>query len=387
LVAHQPSDFTNVVLRIPLEKGSIQRNQGPPLFFWLRFGQHVEGFEFPPIKTRALLLSNCKLLGACAINAPMKMFLGLILFVCTLSNYSYADVVNGLYAKAYGDHKNQALIFLHGGPGYNSYSFEFSNAELLSKRGYYVIVFDQRGCGRSEKARLDTYTFPNAVKDVHDIIANYKISSPVLLGHSYGGTLAVRYAETYPSEVKSVLLIDAPMDQQGMVKNILDRCEAVYAQRSDQDDVKYIQQIRSAIFGTGKYVMNRELGGYIFYHASKCGLYSPKQSNVTRDNLWKQLRVGPRADLLTNSAVDPFAGLIQNEGWMTKNTLPELASLPMPTFGIFGQDDGLFSAAQLDVIGKNLASGHFLSLPNASHNLFLDQQESFLEFVDVAVGK
>ncbi len=55
-----------------------------------------------------------------------------------------------IYSKAYGDPSDPAIIFLHGGPGYNCAGFEFTTAQTLLESGFYVIVYDQRGCGRSQ---------------------------------------------------------------------------------------------------------------------------------------------------------------------------------------------------------------------------------------------
>ena len=54
-----------------------------------------------------------------------------------------------LYTHAFGSSKNPAIIFLHGGPGYNCAAFEISTAKRLSDSGYFVIVYDMRGCARS----------------------------------------------------------------------------------------------------------------------------------------------------------------------------------------------------------------------------------------------
>jgi proline iminopeptidase len=54
-----------------------------------------------------------------------------------------------LYTKSYGDTKHTPIIFIHGGPSGNSTLFESTTALNLSQKGYYVIVYDRRGEGRS----------------------------------------------------------------------------------------------------------------------------------------------------------------------------------------------------------------------------------------------
>jgi proline iminopeptidase len=294
-----------------------------------------------------------------------------------------ADQVEGLYAAAYGSPTSRAILFLHGGPGYNSYSFEYTNAKVLAERGYYVVVFDQRGCGRSARAPEDEFTFQNAVKDVRTVVEHYHLKNPLIIGHSYGGTLAIKYAQAYPHDYSRLVLADAPMDQQGMVANILDRCKKFYSDKSDPSGVGYITQIQNFIFGSGKYTIDPEYGGYVFAHATQCRLYQPENPSPQRTVLNQQLVQGPNAKLLTDSEPVPFAGLIMNEDWLKKNLMPDLVALKNKVTIIIGSDDGLFSKKQIDELQFNFGE-KLLIVPNASHNIFIDQQGVFLNFIERA---
>lgn len=306
----------------------------------------------------------------------------LLLLLALFSASAYADQVNGLYAKAYGNPKQPSLVFLHGGPGYNSYTFEYSTAQALADQGYYVVIFDQRGSGRSEKAPLSAFTYASAVQDVDSVVHYYHLNKPFLLGHSWGGTLALKYAETFPNGYRAVILVDAPLDQPGMVKNILDRCEHIYQQRGDTTNLGYLNYLRADVFGSGQYKINANSGGAVFYHATHCGLYNPHDPTPKRQALWKQINSGPQPLLITDSESAPFQGLVQNEHWMSGNAMPDMAVLKNRVYGIFGLDDGLFGSDQLVSIQKALPAGHFESVADASHNLFIDQQPKFLDFVD-----
>ena len=56
-----------------------------------------------------------------------------------------------IYYQSFGDKKDPTILFLHGGPGYNSASFEATSAQNLANAGYHVIVYDRR---RSEERRV-----------------------------------------------------------------------------------------------------------------------------------------------------------------------------------------------------------------------------------------
>ena len=304
-----------------------------------------------------------------------------ILFIVVLSAIANADQVNGLYAMAYGNPSDPAVIFLHGGPGYNSFSFEDSNAGVLAARGYYVVVFDQRGSGRSASAPLAAYTFKNATDDVQSILDFYKIKKPIIIGHSYGGTLAIKYAEAHPDNYQAIVLADAPLDQQETVKAILDHCQSYYQASSDATDLGYINELSASIFSPTGYTMNYQWGGFIFAHATNCRLYSPKSLSADAAAIWSSLRASPSASLLSLSQPDPFHGFIDNEKWLSINVVPELHNLTN-VYAIFGDDDGLFNAVHFKEIKTALPANRTSFVDDASHNIFIDQRNVFLDFVD-----
>jgi proline iminopeptidase len=63
-----------------------------------------------------------------------------------------------IYSKAFGNKNNKPIIFIHGGPSGNAVQFEATTAPKLAERGFYVIVYDRRGEGRSadENAKITT---------------------------------------------------------------------------------------------------------------------------------------------------------------------------------------------------------------------------------------
>ena len=115
------------------------------------------------------------------------------------------------YSKSYGDSKNKAIIFLHGGPGYNAVSFELSTAQKLADNGFYVIVYDQRGCGRTKTDTNSIYTFKEAYVDLNNIYKKYNLKTATLIGHSFGGTLGILFSKNYPEKVDNLILLSSPL--------------------------------------------------------------------------------------------------------------------------------------------------------------------------------
>ena len=115
--------------------------------------------------------------------------------------------VNGtqLYCTTMG--KGPTLVILHGGPGLDHTYLLPQMAELA--RHFRLIFFDQRGAGRST-VELDTnsMTLQNFLRDVEGIRQSFHLGRMNLLGHSWGGLLAMFYAIQYPDHLNSLILVD-----------------------------------------------------------------------------------------------------------------------------------------------------------------------------------
>ncbi len=110
-----------------------------------------------------------------------------------------------LHFRKYG--RGKPLIILHGifGISDNWVSFGKKVAEL----GYEVFIPDQRNHGRSPHHHALTYYA--LVDDLAEFIEQRKISMPVILGHSMGGKVAMRYTLENPELVKALIVVDTSM--------------------------------------------------------------------------------------------------------------------------------------------------------------------------------
>ena len=111
------------------------------------------------------------------------------------------DVV--LHYRTYGE--GAPLLLLAGGPGMSGDYLLPVAAELAE---YRTIVLDQRGTGRSTMARLDaaSMTLAHAVEDVERLRARLELERWSVLGHSWGGVLAMAYAARHPERVQALVL-------------------------------------------------------------------------------------------------------------------------------------------------------------------------------------
>ena len=109
-----------------------------------------------------------------------------------------------IYVAEYGNPKGKPVVVLHGGPGagMNPTMPRFHDPAI-----YRMILFDQRGCGRSTPyAELRENTTWNLVADMEKIRGHLGIGRWQVFGGSWGSTLALAYAETHTSQVNELVL-------------------------------------------------------------------------------------------------------------------------------------------------------------------------------------
>jgi proline iminopeptidase len=114
------------------------------------------------------------------------------------------DDVHTLYYEIHGQGSLDAL-FLHGGPGVGCSP---NHARFFDLNRYRVVLLDQRGSGKSTpRASVVNNTLPNLVDDCERLRVHLGISSwHVVLGGSWGTTLALGYGQAYPSSIQSMIL-------------------------------------------------------------------------------------------------------------------------------------------------------------------------------------
>jgi pimeloyl-ACP methyl ester carboxylesterase len=136
----------------------------------------------------------------------------------TLSDYAYRYPVNYLeveqegqkYKMAYMDvsppksfTNPQTVVLMHGKNFMGAYWQQTVN--FLAGQGFRVVVPDQLGFGKSDKAEVH-YSFHQLAQHTRRLLDHLKISEAVVVGHSMGGMLATRFALMYPQATAKLVL-------------------------------------------------------------------------------------------------------------------------------------------------------------------------------------
>ncbi|MBV9241480.1 MAG: alpha/beta hydrolase [Acidobacteria bacterium] len=98
----------------------------------------------------------------------------------------------------------QAVVLIHGNAG-SAADFENGVVDALSDR-YRVIAIDCPGHGESDRP-ADIDTVEDQAKLLHDELMQLKIERPIVVGHSWGGSVALAYTLAYPSDISAMVLV------------------------------------------------------------------------------------------------------------------------------------------------------------------------------------
>ncbi|MDP9140381.1 MAG: prolyl aminopeptidase [Pseudomonadota bacterium] len=112
--------------------------------------------------------------------------------------------IHDIYVEECGNPDGQAVVFVHGGPGGGC---EAWHRQFFDPSHYRIVLFDQRGCGRSTPhAELRENTTWDLVADMEHIRGALGIERWVVFGGSWGSTLGLTYAVTHPQRCAALIV-------------------------------------------------------------------------------------------------------------------------------------------------------------------------------------
>jgi len=120
------------------------------------------------------------------------------------TGYLKVSPLHEIFYQAGGNPKGKPVMYLHGGPGVGCSSQDF---RYFNPQKYNVVLHDQRGSGRSKPyGETRENTTANLVEDIEKLRKYLRLDRVLLFGGSWGTTLALAYAETYPQNVAGIVL-------------------------------------------------------------------------------------------------------------------------------------------------------------------------------------
>ena len=237
------------------------------------------------------------------------------------------------------------LLLLHGGPGMDHSLFRPAFSALADVA--QVVYLDHRGQGRSDRGVPEDWNLARWAEDVHAFCEALGIERPVVLGHSFGGIVAMAYATRYPEHPAKLILANT------MGRHNRSRMFARFEELGGQAARKAAEQ-----FWT-----EPSLETMAKYGEVAMPLYSVGQGDPEA-----MLRVRFNSELMLEFA----AGEMQ-----TFNLLPDLAKISCPTLVLGAVQDPVTSIGDQEDIVAALTECpvRFERLDECSHMSWSDQPE------------
>jgi proline iminopeptidase len=285
-----------------------------------------------------------------------------------LRNGEHNVVLNGvrLWYRVAGSPKASTppVVFLHGGPGYNSYSFAAIEGPLL-ERNLRMVYFDQRGSGRSERPWTGDYRIQTLVEDVDALRRSLGVGKIALIGHSFGGTLALEYAAAHPDHVAKMVLVDVLWDAPLQCRY---RRRALEELRPDA----YTRVAKDTVDSAG-------------VRRSDCELEFRGLQGAEREAFSNAMMFPDSARRVVQDSVDKASGL-RNTGELSNALFNagllnyqfnKLDRLTMPVLVIVGGRDRAVGGPPQEVLSARLPHGKLVELPKGGHFPYLEEPERF----------
>ena len=270
-----------------------------------------------------------------------------------------------IWTKTIGKNPKMKVLLLNGGPGATHEYFECFES-FLPHEDIEFIYYDQLGCGLSDNPKDTTmWDLPRFVEEVEQVrkALNLTKDNFYLLGHSWGGILAMQYALKYQDNLKGLI-----------ISNMMSSCPdyGKYAQQvlAPQFDPKVLDTIRQiekrGDFENPKYM---ELLMPNFYAKHICRIpIAQWPEPVTRS--FAKMNHSLYVTMQGPSEFGVGGNLVN---WDVSKQLPQIKT---PTLTIGGTHDTM-DPEHMKWMSTQVQNGRFLLCPNGSHMSMYDDQKNF----------
>ena len=265
-----------------------------------------------------------------------------------------------LYYRDIGE--GMPIVILHGGPDFD-HCYLLPETDRLAD-SFRLIYYDQRGRGRSAKGvQVEEVGIRSDVEDLESIRRWFDLDSVAVLGHSWGGVLAMEYAISHPDHVSHLILMNtAPASQQDLLqfREHLGRIRPA-------GDSERMESIRA----TDRY-QDGDLDAEAEYYRIHYRAALPTADHV-------ETVVGRLRTHFDNESIRKARAIeyrLYEQTWSTPgyDLVPALSRLDIPTLVLHGEDDFVPIEASARV-AEAMRRGCLSVLPGCGHF-------SYLEFPD-----
>src|SRR5258707_45698 len=267
----------------------------------------------------------------------------------------FFDVVGSGLDAASGFRQKPTLIILHGGPGFD-HTFFRPWLDPLGEVAQLVYV-DERGCGRSTRHSYEYYQLGIMADDVVALCHALDIEHPLVLGHSFGGFVALTIAPRHPDFAAGILLFDTSPAWTGGYD--LETLENMIGGERGKElrEIAYRESTGTATQAELKR-FEQEIMPYYWHQGFK-----PEYIGNLFDNPMVNM------DIATY-----MMGTLSKEYDMR----PHLAEITIPTLILQGRYDWVTSMAGAEEMARNIPHARLHVFEHSGHMVFMEEPEELV---------
>ena len=284
----------------------------------------------------------------------------------------YAQVQDTqLYYRELG--RGRPILVIHGGPTFD-HNYLLPDMDRLS-RSFHLIYYDQRGRGKSGgNVQPDQVSLQSEIQDLEDLREYFHLDSVAVLGHSWGGLLAMEYATRHPQRVSHLILLNtAPASHADWV---------LFQQelhRTAADDLDK----KETLAATAKY-----LAGDLETDAKYYRIHF--RATVRKPELLERVVRSLRLSV-TPEGIRKARAIMQrlyNETWLLSeyNLMPKLSHLMIPTLVVSGDYDFIPVVCAVH-IARAIPEARLVVLKDCGHFSYLECPDQVRKEITDFFGK
>jgi len=250
------------------------------------------------------------------------------------------------------------LVLMHGGPGADLYTL----MSLKPCADQFTLVFyDHRCNGRSEGAEVTTMTMENLTADADALRQALGFEKWAVLGHSFGGNVALEYALRYPQSLSHLILVNSGADFRWPREN----APEVLANRGYSSEL--VELARRHF--NGQFEPNE-----MFSNLMKLGkAYSP---SIRPWQIPHMIAMGLRTKLQPEALIFGETQVLRN--WTVMDRLGEIE---VPTLVVAGREDFIYPPEHQEELAAAIPNARLVLIDRAGHNPHDEQPVEVIEAV------
>ncbi len=261
----------------------------------------------------------------------------------------YVDVVGHGYP----------LVLMHGGPG-------LDHTSLLPLRAladqFTLIFYDHRCNGRSEGAEVPSMTWENLTADADALRQALGFEQWAVLGHSFGGNVALEYALRYPASLSHLVLMNTGGDQWWVNQN----APEILAKRGySASTVQAARRFFNGQITPAEYIPTALKFMQAYFYR-----------NFVLEAVHDVLAPGLRPKMRAEPLIFGYSQLLQ--GWTVMDRLGEIQ---VPTLVMAGRQDFLFPPEHQAILADRLPNAQLVLIECAGHNPQMEQTAEVVESI------